>query len=194
VLVFRWELFWKTLVAQCVVSERMQVYPRHIHNMKINMPPPGSNKQCAALLKRRRKVFWTTPWQETHLAQTHFRKTETTRNQPHQNVLVTRTQVKTLYKEQTSLIQSNTETNLDLRNTALGHDFHIQHRNFVTFAVEDLSHDSGRALVRVEYGYPKGSPNTNSWRRNRTLQFSIQCPPQRTLKWPNSKPHGATRQ
>jgi hypothetical protein len=27
--------------------------------------------------------------------------------------------------------------------------------------VEDLAHDSGRALVRAEYGYPKGSPNTN---------------------------------
>jgi hypothetical protein len=24
-----------------------------------------------------------------------------------------------------------------------------------------LAHDSGRALVRAEYGYPKGSPNTN---------------------------------
>jgi hypothetical protein len=51
-----------------------------------------------------------------HLTQTHFRKTETTRNHPHQNVLVTRAQVKTLYKQQTSLIQSNTQTNLDLQN------------------------------------------------------------------------------
>jgi hypothetical protein len=25
-----------------------------------------------------------------------------------------------------------------------------------------LAHDSGRALVRAEYGYPKGSPNTDS--------------------------------
>jgi hypothetical protein len=31
-----------------------------------------------------------------------------------------------------------------------------------TFPVEDLAHDSGRTLVRAEYGYPKGSPNTNS--------------------------------
>jgi membrane-bound lytic murein transglycosylase MltF len=27
--------------------------------------------------------------------------------------------------------------------------------------VEDLSLDSGRTIVRTEYGYPKGSPNTN---------------------------------
>jgi hypothetical protein len=28
-----------------------------------------------------------------------------------------------------------------------------------TFPAEDLEHDSGRTLVRAEYGYPKGSPN-----------------------------------
>jgi hypothetical protein len=49
-------------------------------------------------------------------------------------------------------------------------------------------------LVCAEYGYPKGSPNTNSYRRNPPLQLSIQCSPQRTSKWPSSKPHGATRQ
>jgi hypothetical protein len=31
-----------------------------------------------------------------------------------------------------------------------------------TLAVEDLAQDSGRTLVRAEFGYPKGSPNTNS--------------------------------
>jgi hypothetical protein len=71
-------------------------------------------------------------------------------------------QVKTLYKQQTSLIQNNTQTNLDLRNTTLGYGFHIQHGNFGMFPVEDLAHDSGRTLVRAEYGYPKGSPNTDS--------------------------------
>jgi hypothetical protein len=49
-------------------------------------------------------------------------------------------------------------------------------------------------LVRAEYGYPKGSPNINSYRRNPPLQFSIQCSPQRTLKRPSSERHGATRQ
>jgi hypothetical protein len=28
--------------------------------------------------------------------------------------------------------------------------------------LESLAHDSGRTLVRAEYGYPKGSPDTNS--------------------------------
>jgi hypothetical protein len=99
---------------------------------------------------------------ETHLAQTHFRKKETTRNHPPPKVLVTRTQVKSLYKQQTSLIQSKTQTNLHLRNTTLGYGFHFQHRHFGTFPVEDLAREIGRALVRAEYGYPKGSANTNS--------------------------------
>jgi hypothetical protein len=47
---------------------------------------------------------------ETYLAQAHFRKMETTRNYPHQNVLATQTQVTTLHKKQTN----NTQTNLDL--------------------------------------------------------------------------------
>jgi hypothetical protein len=48
-------------------------------------------------------------------------------------------------------------------------------------------------LVRAEYGYQKGSPNTNSYRRNPPLQLSIQCSPQRTPKRPSSEPHGAIR-
>jgi hypothetical protein len=35
-------------------------------------------------------------------------------------------------------------------------------RNSGTYPVEDLAHDSGRTLVCAIYGYPKGSPNTNS--------------------------------
>jgi hypothetical protein len=31
-----------------------------------------------------------------------------------------------------------------------------------TFPNESLEHDSGRTLACAEYGYPKGSPNTNS--------------------------------
>jgi hypothetical protein len=34
--------------------------------------------------------------------------------------------------------------------------------NSITFPIESLAHDSGRTLVCAEYGYPKGSPNTNS--------------------------------
>jgi hypothetical protein len=59
---------------------------------------------------------------------------------------------------------------------------------------QSFAHDSGRTLVRAEYGYPKASPHTNSYRRNPPLQLSIQCSPQRTSKWPNSKPHWAARQ
>jgi hypothetical protein len=66
--------------------------------------PPGPYKQCATPPRRRCQESWATPWLETHLAQTHFRKPETTRNHPHQNVLVTRMKVKTLYKQQTSHI------------------------------------------------------------------------------------------
>jgi hypothetical protein len=53
--------------------------------------------------------------------------------------LVTRMQVKTLYKQQTSLKESNTQTNLDLRNTTLGYGFHMQQEKcrviFIKFIV-----------------------------------------------------------
>jgi hypothetical protein len=38
------------------------------------------------------------------MTQTHFHKMETTRDHPHQNELVTRTKVRTLYNQQTSHI------------------------------------------------------------------------------------------
>jgi hypothetical protein len=75
----------------------------------------------------------------------------------YENVLVTPMKVKTLYKQQTSHIfimgdiLNNTQTNLDLRNTALRHGFHFQHRNSKTFPIESLAHDSGRSLVRAEH-------------------------------------------
>jgi hypothetical protein len=59
-------------------------------------------------------------------------------------------------KLQTSLTQSNTQTNLHLRNTTLRYGFHFQHRNSGTFPVKDFAHDSGRTLVHAEYGYRKG--------------------------------------
>jgi hypothetical protein len=45
------------------------------------------------------------------------------------------------------MLISNTQTNLDLRNTTLGYGFHFQHRNSGTFPVESLAHDSGRTLA-----------------------------------------------
>jgi hypothetical protein len=63
--------------------------------------PNAPYKQCATPPWGRYQVSWAAPWQETYLAQAHFCKTETTRNHPHQNILVIRTKVKTLYKQQT---------------------------------------------------------------------------------------------
>jgi hypothetical protein len=52
--------------------------------------------------------------------------------------------------------------NLGSMNKTLGHGFHFQHRNSRTPSIESPSHDSGRTLVRAEYGYPKGSPNKSA--------------------------------
>jgi hypothetical protein len=59
--------------------------------------------------------------------------------------------------------------------------------------MESLSHDSGRTLVRAEYGYPKGSPKPTVKEEIRRYS-SIQCSPQCTPKRPINEPHGATRQ
>jgi hypothetical protein len=58
-----------------------------------------------------------------------FALTETTRNQRHQNVLVTGTKVKTLSYIKQYSNQSG------LRNTTLGYGFHFQHRNSRTFPI-----------------------------------------------------------
>jgi hypothetical protein len=44
--------------------------------------PHDPYKQCATPPRRRCHVSRVTPWQETYLEQTHFSKTETTRNHP----------------------------------------------------------------------------------------------------------------
>jgi hypothetical protein len=64
--------------------------PNHINNEQL---PPEKNMSSISGCTLK-----------TYLALTHFRKMETTGNHPHQNVLVTRTQVKTLYKQQSSQI------------------------------------------------------------------------------------------
>jgi hypothetical protein len=60
------------------------------------------------------------------------------------------------------LLIYKTILNPDLQNATLGYGFHFQHRNYRTFPIESLAHDSGRTLICAEYGYLKGSPNTNS--------------------------------
>jgi hypothetical protein len=65
-----------------------------------------------------------------------------------------------------NMMRSALDLNIVLRNST-----DILHMKLVfqfsclfirTFPIESLAHDSGRTLVRAEYGYPKGSPNTNS--------------------------------
>jgi hypothetical protein len=86
---------------------------------------------------------------------------ETIRYCLHQNVLFTRTQIKTLYKQQTPHLQNYTQTNLGLLNTTLGNRIHFQYRNTRTFPVEGSAHDNGRIMVCAEYGNTEGSPNPN---------------------------------
>jgi hypothetical protein len=83
------------------MSRKMATFLGLYLQLKRNVPL-GPCKECATL--PRCQVSRAAPWQETYLAQTHFRKTKTTRNHPHQTVLVTRTKVKTLHKQQTSHI------------------------------------------------------------------------------------------
>jgi hypothetical protein len=86
----------------------------------------------------------------------HFRKTEATRNHPHQNILVTRTRVKTLYKQQTSHILYKRILNpvrtygIQLLDTSC------------TWNVDVLELFQWKALRTIVYGYRKGSSNTNS--------------------------------
>jgi hypothetical protein len=78
----------------------MQVNQCHIHHVKRNVPA-GPYKQCAIPPRRRCQILDCTLTRDLPGANT-FSKTETTRNHPHQNVLVTWMQVKTLHKQQTS--------------------------------------------------------------------------------------------
>jgi hypothetical protein len=47
-------------------------------------------------------------------------------------------------------------------NTTHGYGFHFQHRYPRMLPIERLAHDSGHNFIHAEYGYPKGSPNTNN--------------------------------
>jgi hypothetical protein len=95
----------------------------------------------------------------SHLAQTHFRKPETTRNCPRQNALVTRTQDKNRLQRANFSYKSNTQTNLDLRNTTLGYGFHFQHRHPRKYPIESLEHYNWKHLdtcrIRLSQGISK---------------------------------------
>jgi hypothetical protein len=122
-------------------SQRIQVDPRNIHYTKRNVSP-GPYKQRGTPPRRRYQISWATPWQKTYLAQT-----ETTRNHPHQNVLVTRTQVKTVYKQQTF----SYKTILKPICITLGYGFHFQHWNSRTFPMGSLA-QLGMCRIRLSEG------------------------------------------
>jgi hypothetical protein len=96
-----------------------------------------------------------------YLAKNTFSQNETTRNHPHQNVLVTHTQVKTLHKQQTSHIYKVIHQS-GLTEYNSGDSSHFHHRSPRTLTMESSAYDCGRTLVCAKYSYPKGSPNTNS--------------------------------
>jgi hypothetical protein len=73
----------------------------------------------------------------------------------------TRTQIKTLYKQQTPHLQNYTQTNVDLRNTTLGNHIHVQHRNTRMLPVEGSVHYNGHTMVCAEYSNTEGSPSPN---------------------------------
>jgi hypothetical protein len=51
---------------------------------------------------------------------------------------------------------------------------HFQHRNPRTLPIETFAHDSGRTLVRAEYGYPKDlqTPTVKEEIRRYSSQYS----------------------
>jgi hypothetical protein len=89
--------------------------------------------------------------------------------------------------------QNNTETNLDVRNTTLGHGFHFQHKNSRTFPIESFAYYCGRTLVRAKYDYLKDlqtSTDKDEIRRySSQYSASLSAHPK-----DNSQPSGATRQ
>jgi hypothetical protein len=129
-------------------TRRGTCLPVHVNN--IHLPRTEEIKYVGLYLDRR--LTW-----HKHIF--------TKRKQPgiafNKNALVTRTQIKTLYKQQIPHLQNYTQTNLGLRNTTLGNLIHVQHRNTRTLPVEGSEHDNGRIMVCVEYGNTEGSPNPN---------------------------------
>jgi hypothetical protein len=68
-----------------------------------------------------------------------------------------------------------------------GYGFHFQRRNAgnaSTGELESFAHASWRTLVHAVCGYPKGSPDTNSYSRNSPLQLLVQPSPQCTPRLP----------
>jgi hypothetical protein len=85
-------------------------------------------------------------------------------------------QVETLHKQQTYPIQSNTLTNLGLRNTASSSKIGI---------LERVQSKALPMIVGATWFLPKmlseGISNTNGERKSPPLQLSMQCAPQCTI-------------
>jgi hypothetical protein len=75
------------------------------------------------------------------------------------NILVTWTQIKAHYKQQTPHLQTCTQTNLDLWNTTLGNHSRVQHRNTRTRSYEGSARDNGYTMVCAKYCITEGSTN-----------------------------------
>jgi hypothetical protein len=140
---------------------RMKANRSHSLHKEKRPIPPCPRKQCATPPRISCQVSWATPWRETYLAQTHFHKTATTKNHPHQNVLVTQMQVKTLQATNFSYIKHYSNQS-GLYEIQLWSTASTSNRNSRTFPIKSFAPDSEHILVRADYGYPKGSPNTNS--------------------------------
>jgi hypothetical protein len=138
---------------------------------------PSIYKQHTPSSTRRCLVSRVAYRQETYLAQTHVHNTEATGNDAHRNASNTWTKTISLHKQQNPHIQSNTQTNLNLKNKNVWYCFYVEHRNPRTLPIQRFAQDCRCTLVRAECGYPKGSPNTNSYRINPSLQLSMQFVP-----------------
>jgi hypothetical protein len=135
------------------LENESQVDPRHTHYAKRNVP--------------------LGPYKHVYLSQEdvkYLRLHLDRRLTRHKHIFVKRkqqgitlakmywTQIKTLYKQQTSHVYNNIQTNLDLRNTILGYGFRFQQRHSRTFAIKNIEHNSGNTLEYAECSYTKLSP------------------------------------
>jgi hypothetical protein len=87
---------------------------------------------------------------------------ETARNLPHQNVMVTQSRVKALHKQQTSYIYKAVLKPISIYGIHFWVMASTSNIEIVECFQSIFAHDSGHTLVRAEYGYVKGSANTNS--------------------------------
>jgi hypothetical protein len=158
--------------------------------MKLNVPT-GPYEWCADPSREPCQIPWTSSWLTTYLAHI-FAKLKTAWTLTRQDVLVTRTQVQTLYQQQTPHLQSYTQTHLDLWHSTLGYDLKFQHKNFRAFSIQSLVANSECPLVRAKFCHPQGPSNTNSKRRTQPIQLPLQCSHQCTPQWTYRLTHWAT--